>query len=121
MGYNLADSAHSSPATSPEPPVMPTLSNTSLPLILTLLLMAGGCSNEALVQPAQLPYDNSNPVIYDNDWTNDYVDWYLMALASAGDIQYVGIIVRRRHQNTYVDPSWEGQFLEVLLGGHWRL
>jgi len=38
-----------------------------------------------------LPYDNTNPVIYDNDWTNDYVDWYLMALASAGDINYVGI------------------------------
>ena len=38
-----------------------------------------------------LPYDNTNPVLYDNDWTNDYVDWYLMALASAGDINYVGI------------------------------
>ena len=36
-------------------------------------------------------YDNTNPVFYDNDWTNDYVDWYLMALASAGDINYVGI------------------------------
>ncbi len=39
----------------------------------------------------RLPYDNSNPVIYDNDWSNDYVDWYLMALASAGDIRYTGI------------------------------
>ena len=38
-----------------------------------------------------LPYDNTNPVIYDNDFTNDYVDWYLMALASAGDIKYLGI------------------------------
>jgi hypothetical protein len=38
-----------------------------------------------------LPYDNTNPVMYDNDWTNDYVDWYLMALASAGDINYRGI------------------------------
>ena len=38
-----------------------------------------------------LPYDNTNPVVYDNDWTNDYVDWYLMALASAGDINYAGI------------------------------
>jgi len=38
-----------------------------------------------------LPYDNTNPVIYDNDWTNDYVDWYLMALASVGDINYRGI------------------------------
>ena len=38
-----------------------------------------------------LPYDNTNPIMYDNDWTNDYVDWYLMALASAGDISYIGI------------------------------
>jgi hypothetical protein len=38
-----------------------------------------------------LPYDNTNPVIYDNDFTNDYVDWYLMALATAGDIKYIGI------------------------------
>ena len=27
------------------------------------------------------PYDNTNPVMYDKDWTNNYVDWYLMALA----------------------------------------
>ncbi|MBN1671134.1 MAG: hypothetical protein JXR37_08890 [Kiritimatiellae bacterium] len=39
----------------------------------------------------KLPYDNTNPVLYDNDWANDYVDWYLMALASAGDIRYKGI------------------------------
>jgi len=38
-----------------------------------------------------LPYDNTNPVMYDNDWANDYVDWYLMALASVGDINYRGI------------------------------
>ena len=42
-------------------------------------------------QDEVLPYDNTNPVLYDNDWTNDYVDWYLMALASVGDINYVGI------------------------------
>lgn len=29
--------------------------------------------------------------MYDNDWAIDYVDWYLMAIASAGDIMYVGI------------------------------
>ena len=53
------------------------------------------CSLGAVAAPAVrkvvLPYDRTNPVIYDNDWTNDYVDWYLMALASAGDIKYVGI------------------------------
>lgn len=39
----------------------------------------------------ELPFDNTNPVWYDNDWANDYVDFYLMALASTGDIQYKGI------------------------------
>ena len=29
--------------------------------------------------------------MYDNDWANDYVDWYLMALASAGEIECRGI------------------------------
>jgi hypothetical protein len=28
---------------------------------------------------------------FDNDYANDYVDWYLMALASAGEIRYKGI------------------------------
>lgn len=47
---------------------------------------------EAAKTPAVvLPYDHTNPVMYDNDWTNDYVDWYLMALASAGGIKYCGI------------------------------
>lgn len=46
-----------------------------------------GCARQDIA----LPYDNTNPVMYDNDWTNDYVDWYLMALASAGDIKYLGI------------------------------
>jgi len=53
------------------------------------------CSLGARAAPAGrkivLPYDKTHPVLYDNDWTNDYVDWYLMALASAGDIDYVGI------------------------------
>lgn len=47
-----------------------------------------GCDGQRAVV---LPYDNTNPVMYDNDWANDYVDWYLMALASAGDIKYLGI------------------------------
>jgi hypothetical protein len=38
-----------------------------------------------------LPYDRGNPVFYDNDFANDYVDWYLMAAASAGELRYRGI------------------------------
>src|ERR1700754_1880327 len=38
-----------------------------------------------------LPYDNNNTVIYDNDYANDEVDWYLMAVASLGEIKYKGI------------------------------
>ena len=44
-------------------------------------------------QDFQLPYDNTNPIIYDNDAVDDvYTDDYLMALASAGDINLVGMI-----------------------------
>jgi hypothetical protein len=38
-----------------------------------------------------LPYDRGNPVFFDNDFANDYVDWYLMAAASAGELRYRGI------------------------------
>lgn len=38
-----------------------------------------------------LPYGPANPVMYDNDYTNDEVDWYLMAAASLGEINYRGI------------------------------
>ena len=55
----------------------------------------GGRDGTAFAEQATantvLPYDHTHPVIYDNDWTNDYVDWYLMALASVGDINYAGI------------------------------
>jgi hypothetical protein len=41
----------------------------------------------------RLPYDRSNPVIYDKDAVaNCYTDDYLMALASAGDIRLVGMV-----------------------------
>jgi hypothetical protein len=44
-------------------------------------------------QTVKLPYDNTNPIIYDKDGViNCYTDDYLMALASAGDINLVGII-----------------------------
>ena len=40
-----------------------------------------------------LPYDRSNPVIYDNDSAEDvYTDEYLMALAGSGDINLRGLI-----------------------------
>jgi hypothetical protein len=35
-------------------------------------------------QAGLLPYDSSNHVWYDNDFGNDYIDWYLMAIASSG-------------------------------------
>jgi len=68
----------------------------------TLILIAGCLiattshsavsGDDATTPPAAvLPYDRTNPVMYDNDYANDYVDWYLMAVASAGDIQYRGI------------------------------
>lgn len=42
---------------------------------------------------AKLPYDDTNPIIYDKDEVvNCYTDDYLMSLASAGDIKLVGII-----------------------------
>lgn len=41
----------------------------------------------------RLPYDNTCPVIHDNDTVIDvYTEEYLMALASTGDIQFVGLI-----------------------------
>jgi hypothetical protein len=40
-----------------------------------------------------LPYDRSNPVVYDNDEAVDmYTDEYLLALASVGTIQLKGLI-----------------------------
>jgi hypothetical protein len=57
-------------------------------IAVLLCLTIAGCTDNSVTE---LPYDSSNPVIYDNDWANDYIDYYLMALASAGDIQYLGI------------------------------
>lgn len=47
-------------------------------------LPLGGALSAAAAQPPRaasitLPYDRTCPVIYDNDYANDYVDWYLMA------------------------------------------
>jgi hypothetical protein len=44
-------------------------------------------------QSRRLPYGVSNPVIYDKDEAVDqYVDEYLLALASIGEIQLKGMI-----------------------------
>jgi hypothetical protein len=42
-------------------------------------------------QQSLLPYDSSNHVWYDNDYANDYVDWYLMAVASSGNLVLQGM------------------------------
>jgi hypothetical protein len=58
---------------------------------IVLVLLLSSMAAEPAVASVKLPYDRTCPVIYDNDYANDYVDWYLMALASAGDIRYRGI------------------------------
>jgi hypothetical protein len=45
----------------------------------------------AHAQSSLLPFDSSNHVWYDNDFANDYVDWYLMAVATSGEIVLRGI------------------------------
>jgi hypothetical protein len=42
-------------------------------------------------QVGLLPYDASHHVWYDNDFSNDYVDWYLMAVASSDGVVLRGI------------------------------
>jgi inosine-uridine nucleoside N-ribohydrolase len=42
-------------------------------------------------QRGLLPYDSSNHVWYDNDFAVDYIDWYLMVVASAGNLKLRGI------------------------------
>lgn len=45
------------------------------------------------IQTVELPYDNTNPIIYDKDEViNCYMDDYIMALASTGDINLVAMI-----------------------------
>jgi len=66
-------------------------STGALHAMVILLLLLHSIAAEPAVASVKLPYDRTCPVIYDNDYANDYVDWYLMALASAGDIRYRGI------------------------------
>jgi len=64
-------------------------------ILFGLVFLCGLTPNSTVQPPAaallRVPYDRSCPVIYDNDYANDYVDWYLIALASVGDIRYKGI------------------------------
>lgn len=73
---------------------------------MSLLRLYGLCSTRLRVQffrllrsfrisarSLELPYDNTNPLIYIKDEAiNCYTDEYVMALASAGDIHLVGMI-----------------------------
>jgi hypothetical protein len=54
-----------------------------------LLSLLAGCGKETV----RLPFDSSNPVVYDNDSAVDvYTDEYLLALASLGQIRLKGMI-----------------------------
>jgi hypothetical protein len=62
------------------------------------------------MKETKLPYDKSNPVIYENDSHEDiYTDEYLFALASAGDINLKGIIT-----STSYKDAWQER--EILYG-----
>jgi inosine-uridine nucleoside N-ribohydrolase len=52
-------------------------------------------------QSGLLPYDSSNQVWYDNDFANDYIDWYLMALASSRHIVFRGMTTTSSETQSY--------------------
>ena len=59
--------------------------------ILALGLFGIGSVRESLA--ISLPYDNTCPIIYDNDDADDmYTDEYLLSLVSAGNITLKGMI-----------------------------
>ncbi len=73
---------------------------------LCLLLAAGATFPGATVAHAALPFDQSCPVILDNDWAADQYDLYFaMALASAGKIQLKGIICSNSYAEQYGEPA----------------
>lgn len=62
-----------------------------------------------------LPYDRSNPIVYDNDSHEDmYTDEYIMALAASGDISLKGIITTISYVDAWQKP--EIQFETVVNG-----
>lgn len=84
--------------------------------ILGILIALSAMASRAV----ELPYDNTNSVIYDNDTTVDvYTDDYLMALASAGDINLAGMITTASVApfNKYVSPErYEQEVADRLQG-----
>ena len=71
----------------------------------------------AIISAVTLPYDNTCPVIYDNDDADDmYTDEYLLSLASAGNITLKGMITTSGgwSQPTFPDPVFN--FLWDLSG-----
>ena len=59
-------------------------------LFFSIIVMAFNVLSSKL---ATIPYDGSNPVVYDNDETIDvYTDEYLMALSSLGEIELLGFV-----------------------------
>lgn len=73
-----------------------------------------GIGSALEVQALSLPYDNTCPVVYDNDDHDDmYTDEYLLSLASAGSISLQGIITSSGgwRETLFPDPvfifQWE--------------
>ena len=62
----------------------------------------------AFAQNNPLPYDRSNHVWYDNDFANDYIDWYLMAVASAGELVLRGMTTSSTQMAWY--DEWKDEY-----------
>ena len=58
---------------------------------VTVTIWIALCTVRGDAQAGLLPYDASHHVWYDNDFSNDYMDWYLMAVASADGVVLRGI------------------------------
>ncbi|TVQ25979.1 MAG: hypothetical protein EA383_06720 [Spirochaetaceae bacterium] len=57
-----------------------------------------------------IPYDQTNPIIYDNDDHRDvYTDEYLLSLASAGEIDLRGIVTTYTHDKVEYDEFVTGR------------
>ena len=63
----------------------------SLSWWFTLAICVAMSTVRSDAQSDLLPFDQSNQVWYDNDFSNDYIDWYLMAVASSDGMVLRGI------------------------------
>jgi hypothetical protein len=81
--------------------------------ILALGLLGIGSAQESLA--VSLPYDNTCPVVYDNDDADDmYTDEYLLSLASAGNITLKGMSTT---SGGWVEPL----FPDIVFNFQWDL